>query len=94
VTFVGLSPDLPGDNSLTGANGEVLQGSSSTLLAPKGVNKLATPLGNKDLAVMANLLDLSVKLWDGYTRKRCLVDKRLFMSCFRKTGQGVIRIKE
>jgi hypothetical protein len=64
------------------------------LLAPKGVNKLATPLGNEDLAIVTDLPDLSVKLCEEYTRERCLEDKRLFLSCFRKTEQGVIWIKE
>jgi hypothetical protein len=63
-------------------------------LAPKGVNKLATPLGNEDLAIMAYLLNLSVKLCEEYIKKRRLVDKRLFLYCFRKTEQGVIQIKE
>jgi hypothetical protein len=43
---------------------------------------------------MADLSDLSVKLCEEYTRERCLADKRLFLYCFRKTEQGVIRIKE
>jgi hypothetical protein len=43
---------------------------------------------------MADLSDLSVKLCEEYTREYCLADKRLFLSCFRKTEQGVIRIKE
>jgi hypothetical protein len=43
---------------------------------------------------MVNLSDLSFKLCEEYTREHCLADKRLFLSCFRKTEQGVIRIKE
>jgi hypothetical protein len=74
---------------------EVLQGAPSRACWPRrGVNKLATPLGNKDLAIMADLSDLSVKLFEEYTRERWLADKRLFLYCFRKTEQGVIRIKE
>jgi hypothetical protein len=55
---------------------------------------LATPLGNKDQATMADLSDLSVKLCEDYTREHCLANKRLLLSCFRKTEQGVIWIKE
>jgi hypothetical protein len=74
---------------------EALQGAPPrTCWLRKGVNKLTTPLGNEDLAIMADLSDLSVKLCEEYTRERCLADKRLFMYCFRKTEQGVIQIKE
>jgi hypothetical protein len=74
--------------------GGATRSSSACLLDPKCVNKLATPLGNEDLAIMANLSDLSVKLCEEYTKERCLADKRLFLSYFHKTEQGVIRIKE
>jgi hypothetical protein len=63
-------------------------------LARKGANKLATPLGKEDLAIMADLSDLSFKLCEEYTRERCLADKRLFLYCFCKTDQGVVWIKE
>jgi hypothetical protein len=74
---------------------EALQG--APLLAcwlREGINKLATPLVKQDLAIMADLSDLSVKLCEEYTRECCLADKRLFLYCFRKTEQGVIRIKD
>jgi hypothetical protein len=60
----------------------------------KGINKLAIPLGNEDLTIMADLLDLSVKLCEEYMRERRLADKRLFLSCCRKTVQGVVGSKE
>jgi hypothetical protein len=40
----------------------------------KGINKLATPLGNEDLAIMADLSDLSVKLCEEYIREHRLAD--------------------
>jgi hypothetical protein len=63
-------------------------------LAPKGVKKLVTPLGNEDLALMDDLSNLSVKLCEEYIRERRLADKRLFLYCFCKMEQGVIQIKE
>jgi hypothetical protein len=74
---------------------EVLQGAPLHSCWPrKGADKLATPLGNEDLAIMTNLSDLSIKFCEEYTRERCLADKRLFLSCFRKMEQGVIWIME
>jgi hypothetical protein len=43
---------------------------------------------------MANLSDLSVKLCEEYLREHDLVEKRLFLSSFCKTKQGVVEIKE
>jgi hypothetical protein len=43
---------------------------------------------------MADLSDLSVKLCEEYLRERDLAEKRLFLSCFCKTKQGVVEIKE
>jgi hypothetical protein len=68
ATFVGLSPDLLGDTGLTGdphrfdrvRRGGAARSSSACLLAPKGVNKLVTPLGMKSSSSdMASCEDLS-----------------------------------
>jgi hypothetical protein len=73
---------------------EALQGAPLRACWPrKGANKLATPLGKEDLAIMADLSDLSVKLCEEYTTECRLADKRLFLYCFRKTKQGVNRIE-
>jgi hypothetical protein len=43
---------------------------------------------------MADLSKPSIDLSEEYLRERDLAEKRLFLSCFCKTKQGVIEIKE
>jgi hypothetical protein len=50
--------------------------------------------GNEDQATMADLSKPSINLSEEYLRERDLAEKRLFLSCFCKTKQGVLEIKE
>jgi hypothetical protein len=49
---------------------------------------------NEDQATMADLSKPSIDLSEEYLRERDLAEKRLFLSCFCKTKQGVVEIKE
>ena len=62
-------------------------------------HKLATPLGNKNRAMMADLSNpsnptSSEKLLEEYSREYDRAVEGLLLSCFRITEQRVVKIKE